>query len=731
MYPMKAPGPDGFPAHFFQKHWDLCGAEVTNAVLRILRGEDTPDGINKTFVVLIPKVACPAELGQFRPISLCNVIYKIASKVLANRLKVILPEIISEEQSAFVPGRQITDNIITAYECLHFMKRNGAKRNQHCALKLDMRKAYDRVEWSYLRAIMLRMGFHIRWVDLIMKLVSSVSFSVLFNGTPLDEFHPTRGLRQGDPISPYLFLLAAEGLSGLLKKSRQSASLQGIKVATTAPAVNHLLFADDSLLFVKACEEGAREVSDLLEKYCNASGQRVNLDKSSVFFSKGCPENLRQIIKVTLQVPNETLNEKYLGMPSDIGKSKNGAFKHIKDRVWKHVQGWLEKLLASGGKDVLIKSVAQAIPTFSMSCFRLPRGLCQSINAMLRGFWWGSKDGKRKTAWVSWETMCTPKFAGGLGFRDIELFNLAMLAKQAWMILMNPDTLSSRVLKAVYFPGTNFLEATLGSSPSQIWRAIVEGRDVMAQGLIRRIGTGETTNAWNNNWLPRDFMLRPLACLKGDPPMLVSSFIDASSATWRRGLLEEYFLPMDCDIIRAIPLSTRKMSDCWSWHYEKTGVLSVRSVYRMLVQTKKRREDWLDNRPAGSNSAKEGKLWQQLWKVQVPSKLRIFLWRLAHQSLPTGDVRHHRHMADSSACSICGEADSWRHSLLSCSMARCVWALMDESVTEHMCRSEEPSAKQWLFLMMESLSKEDFARISVTLWAIWHARRKVIFDDEF
>jgi hypothetical protein len=396
-------------------------------------------------------------------------------------------------------------------------------------------------------------------------------------------------------------------------------------VATTAPAVNHPLFADDSLLFVKACEEGAREVSDLLDKYCNASGQRVNLDKSSVFFSKGCPENLRQIIKVTLQVPNETLNEKYLGMPSDIGKSKNGAFKHIKDRVWKHVQGWLEKLLASGGKDVLIKSVAQAIPTFSMSCFRLPRGLCQSINAMLRGFWWGSKDGKRKTAWVSWETMCTPKFAGGLGFRDIELFNLAMLAKQAWRILQNPDTLSSRVLKAVYFPETNFLEATLGSSPSQIWRAIVEGRDVMAQGLIRRIGTGETTNAWNHNWLPRDFMLRPLACLKDDPPMLVSSFIDASSATWRRDLLEEYFLPMDCDIIRAIPLSTRRMSDCWSWHYEKTGVLSVRSVYRMLVQTKKRREDWLENRPAGSNSAKEGKLWQQLWKVQVPSKLRIFL----------------------------------------------------------------------------------------------------------
>jgi hypothetical protein len=140
---------------------------------------------------------------------------------------------------------------------------------------------------------MLRMGFHRRWVDLIMSMVSSVSFSVLFNGAPLEEFRPSRGLRQGDPISPYMFLLAAEGLSGLLKNSRQSSVLEGIKVAPTAPAVNHLLFADDSLLLVKACVEGALEVNAILEKYCNASGQRVNRDKSSVFFSKGCTEVTR------------------------------------------------------------------------------------------------------------------------------------------------------------------------------------------------------------------------------------------------------------------------------------------------------------------------------------------------------------------------------------------------------------------------------------------------------
>jgi hypothetical protein len=277
-------------------------------VIRLLSGDDSPEEINKTFIVLIPKVQNPTSLSQYRPISLFNVVFKIASKVLANRLKQILPQIVSEEQSAFVSGPLITDNVITTYECLHFMKNNRSKKNGHCALKLDMKKAYDRVEWTYLETIMKKLGVSPRFVDTVMRCVSSVTFSVILNGGRTEEFRPSRGIRQGDPISPYLFLLAAEGLSCLLKHAMSIGSLGGIKVAQTAPKINHLLFADDCLLFCKASAQEAESLKIVVQKYCSASSQRINNVKSSIYFGKKVSAAIRLEMMHTLDVQQETLN---------------------------------------------------------------------------------------------------------------------------------------------------------------------------------------------------------------------------------------------------------------------------------------------------------------------------------------------------------------------------------------------------------------------------------------
>jgi hypothetical protein len=152
--------------------------------------------------------------------------------------------------------------------------------------------------------------------------------------------------------------------------------------------VSHLLFADDSLLLFKANRESAAEVVDVFNIYCQASRQQINMEKSSIHFAKGVSENTRHEIKEVLGVHSEALSEKYLGMPIDVGASTNGAFEYLKDRMWKKVQGWMEQILSAGSKEVLIKAVAQAVPTYSMSCFRLTRGLCQHMDSLLCSFWW-------------------------------------------------------------------------------------------------------------------------------------------------------------------------------------------------------------------------------------------------------------------------------------------------------------------------------------------------------
>ena len=262
MAPTKAPGPDGMNTLFYQKYWHVMGDTEVNAVLDFLKfGHMVPE-INHTYTVLIPKIKAPEKIFDFRPISLCNVIYKIISKVLANRLKQILPHIISPTQSAFVPGRLITDNFLVAYETLHTMNGHKKGKKGSLALKLDISKAYDRVEWKFLRGIMVKMGFPEAWVDRVMCCVTTSTFSILINGKPYGHITPSRGLRQGDPLSPYLFLLCTEGFTSLLQRAENERRIQGMSICRRAPRITNLLFADDSMIF---CQANQREVQEIVE----------------------------------------------------------------------------------------------------------------------------------------------------------------------------------------------------------------------------------------------------------------------------------------------------------------------------------------------------------------------------------------------------------------------------------------------------------------------------------
>ena len=172
-------------------------------------------------------------------------------------------------------------------------------------------------------------------------------------------------------------------------------------------------------------------------------------------------------------------HEKYLGLPSLVGRSKRNSFNDIKEKLSKKLAGWKEKLLSKAGKEVVIKVVAQAIPTYTMSCFKIPDSLCDKMTSMIQNFWWGRKRDERKMAWLSWEKLCEPKEVGGMGFRELKQFNLALLAKHGWLLQTKKNSLMYRVYKARYFPQTNFVYASVGHNPSYAWRSIMAAQSIV------------------------------------------------------------------------------------------------------------------------------------------------------------------------------------------------------------------------------------------------------------
>jgi hypothetical protein len=237
-----APGPDGLNAKFYQHYWDTIGGDISQTVLNILNNGGSPEIFNDTYICLIPKNKNPTTPADFRPIALCNVILKIITKTIANRIKSILPEVISPQQSAFLPGRLITDNTLLAFESFHHLKHNRNKKKGYVGIKLDMAKAYDRLEWSFIENTLSTMGFPSNLVHTIMRCVSTVSFSILVNGQPSPSFKPHRGIRQGDHLSPYLFILCADVFSGMLTRSQNQSLTHGIAIAHDAPKISHLFF---------------------------------------------------------------------------------------------------------------------------------------------------------------------------------------------------------------------------------------------------------------------------------------------------------------------------------------------------------------------------------------------------------------------------------------------------------------------------------------------------------
>ena len=350
----KCSGPDGITFGFIKDFWDILWDDVMRFLVEFHRNERLTKGINSTFIALIPKVESLQRLNDFRPISLVGSMYKILAKVLANRLRSIIGSVISDSQSSFVKGQQILDGILVANEVVDDARRC---KKELLLFKVDFEKPYDSIDWSYLDEVMCKMGFPVLWQKWIKECIGTATASVLVNGSPADEFPMKRGLRQGDPLSPFLFLLAAEGFNILMNSLSDTHHFHGYKVGSPVPTVvSHLQFADDTLIIAEKSWANVRATRAVLILFEAISGLKVNFNKSQLIGINVHGSWLNEAALV-LKCKDGNLPFVYLGLPIGGDVRRLSFWDPIIHRIKTRLSGWKAKHLFFYGRLVLLKSV--------------------------------------------------------------------------------------------------------------------------------------------------------------------------------------------------------------------------------------------------------------------------------------------------------------------------------------------------------------------------------------
>ncbi|XP_055962303.1 uncharacterized protein LOC130015686 [Mercurialis annua] len=435
----KAPGPDGFGSAFFRKSWNIVGGDIIKAVKDFFTTGKMLRQANATIVSLIPKVDNPEIISEFRPIACCNTMYKVISKILAKRMSSILSRIVSSSQSAFVPGRSIADNILLAHELVrNYHRQNG----RSCAMKVDLQKAYDTVEWDFIEEVLLGLRFERRFIKLIMECIKSAKFSILVNGESCGYFQSARGLRQGDPISPLIFILCMEYLSRSLALNIMEGT--GFKFHKSCNKIRlcHLAFADDLFLF-------------------------SNGDMSSI-----------AILKNTMM--DFSLSS---GLPLMSSKLTKEMCKGLIDRIAKKISTWTSKCLSYAERLQLINSVLLSMHIYWCSVFILPKSVIYGVEEKCRRYLWHGNT-EKKGSNIRWDVVCS-----------------TAVTKNVWNIVSFKPSLWAKWVTIKKLRLSSFWGIAKPLDSSWSWRNILKIRHLVGHLFDYRLGDGKKFFFWGDPWV--------------------------------------------------------------------------------------------------------------------------------------------------------------------------------------------------------------------------------------
>lgn len=707
MKPNKAPGPDGFHPIFFQKMWEVVGKDICHNIRSWFGQRKVPESMCQAVICLIPKQNPPETVKHLRPISLCNTVYKIATKVIVNRLKPLIPYWISPNQNSFIKGRGPDVNLVVASEILHSMNKKKGK-NGWFALKIDLEKAYDRIEWSFVKTCLRNLNLSDSSIDLIMSCISQSSSSILVNGRQTDSFKHSRGLRQGDPMSPYLFNICLEHLSHMINQAMLDKTWTPFWVGKDKVPISHLMFADDLLIFGRVDEVTTFTVRKVLRDFCSISGQRINESKSRLIFSPNTPLEHKELFQQTLNIEENQDLGMYLGLPLSHKRPTRKQVQFVVDKVKAKLANWKTKYLSRAGRLCLISSTLATIPAYYMQATFLPSATLKDLDRVCNNFLWGEEEGKRKIHLVGKNRTFKPKEWGGLGIRDQTLMNNAYMAKLGWKLSQGPANLAQKCIMSKYIH-KHYVTSFAKGSP--IWQSVGKGWPLLAHRSQWIVGDGKDIDFWQDDWLG----IGPIRTHIEGPLGEMESQYRVSDVSQEGGWnLDILSIPLPPGIVsRILDLQhpgISKQNDILAPLYLSAQGFSLSLAYQTQILSE-------DNIDLG---------W--VWKMKTTPKINFFLWLACLDRLPHNRLLVERRVTTHNSCPRCQQQnEDTNHILRTCPESQKVWDIIP---TFDLQLGEGVSS----WIQEQLRSKREFRRLAwpsifpYLCFEIWKSRNHVVFN---
>ncbi|CAA7048764.1 unnamed protein product [Microthlaspi erraticum] len=657
----KTCGPDGFTAEFFISCWNFIGPEVIAAVKEFFRSGKILKQWNATSLVLIPKVTNAVSTKDFRPISCLNTVYKVISKLLASRLQQVLSSVISHSQSAFMPGRLLAENVLLATEIVHGYNRRNI--DPRAMLKVDLRKAFDTVRWDFVEATLKGLHLPQKFIDWILECISTPTFSVVVNGQSSGFFKSTKGLRQGDSLSPYLFVLTMEVFSRLLK-SRFDSDYIVHHPRTSELKISHLMFADDVMIFFDGSSSSLHGISETLDDFSSWSGLCMNQEKTHLYHAG--LDHMEAAAITSYGFPIGSFPIRYLGLPLMHRKLKISEYSPLLDKLPGRFKSWAVRSLSFAGRLQLISSVVSGTVNFWITTFMLPKGCIKKIESMCNRFLWsGAIEGPCLTK-VSWSSVCLPKKEGGLGLRCFSVWNTALCLRFIWLMFSTSDSLWVAWHKFHYLQRKSFWALEENQRDSWTWKSLLRLRPLAENFIKCRVGNGRTASFWFDTWSPIGPLIKALGHdgprnLRLPLNALVAEACDTQGWTLPSPR-SDVALDLHAFLTTISVPNTSLVPDTYDWVVNGVNCRGYSSKITWdFIKPRENEKDW----------------YKSIWFKGSTPKLSFFMWVAQLNRLPTRMRLASWGLNVPTTCCFCSTENETRdHLLLRCDFSKELWSVV-------------------------------------------------------